>query len=252
MMLAMMEEEPMTVTIETSLAPNDTHSLSTHSLQAIKPIARLMVYELYGTDCIPLRPILGKEGNKKIPNTTAIFNMASAHKCPAKKLGLCKAAKAGVKCYALKSEVGSRPYTQPYRERQMDFWLKTSAQEFALQFLLINALRKKTHTFNALRFNEAGDFHSQECVDKAEKIARILKPYGIVCYCYTSRDDLDYHRVEALRISGSGFKKDGVVNVFQIIESKEDKPKGYGLCPMDCRSCTRCLKAGMKTAALKH
>lgn len=234
---------------------DDTHSLSTHKflsmrMSAIKPLARLLIYDTIGESLIPLRRLLGKEGNKKIPNTTAIFNMSSAHDCPSKKLGLCKAAACGVKCYAIKSEVASRPLVQPYRERQRDFWLSTSAESFAVQFLLINALRRVT--FNALRFNEAGDFHSQECLDKAEKIARILKPYGVTCYCYTSRDDLDYHRLEALKVSGSGFKKDGVVNVFQIIDREEDKPKGYGLCPQDCRACDRCLKAGLRTAIVKH
>jgi hypothetical protein len=240
--------DTMTMT-EPIAASNDTHSLSTHSLQAINPIARLLVYDVYQDKLIPLKKLL-IAGNKKIPKTTAIFNMSSAHDCPSRKLGLCKAAKAGVKCYAIKSEVASRPYVQPHRERQEKFWKATSAEDFAVQFLLINALRKLP--FTALRLNEAGDFHTQECIQKADKIARILKPYGIPVYCYTSRDDLDYSHVSALRISGSGFKKKGIVNVFKIIDKKEDKPKGFKLCPMDCKVCDRCQKAGLKTAVLKH
>ena len=101
-------------------------------------------------------------------------------------------------------------------------------------------------------FKEVGDFHSQECVDKAKKIARILKPYGIICYGYTSRSDLDCHRVEALKISGSGFKKDGIVNVFKIVDSIKDKPRGYGICKINCRKCTRCMSSGLRTVFLKH
>ena len=228
----------------------ETPTVNKYNLEAVNPIARLMVYDIFGSDIIPLKSVLGIKGNMKIPNTTAIFNMSSAHDCPSKKLGLCKAEKAGARCYAIKSEVESRPFVQPYRERQRDFWLNTSAESFALQFLLINSLRRVT--FNALRFNEAGDFHSQECVTKAEKIARILKPYGIVTYCYSSRCDLDYRLVTALRISGSGFKKEGIVNVFKIIDRKEDRPKGYGLCIGDCRKCNRCQKAGLKTCIIKH
>ena len=163
---------------------------------------------------------------------------------------MCSALKAGTKCYALKSERPYRPNVKPFRDRQEKFWLGVSAEDFATQFLIINSL--KPIPFNAIRLNEAGDFHSQECVQKAEKIARILKQFGVIVYCYTSREDLDYNHIEALKISGSGFKKDGIVNIFMIVDKIEDKPVGYGVCPMDCRDCIRCLKGGMKTVVLKH
>lgn len=234
------------MTDEQTIATND--NLLNEKMSELKHFTSLLAYHVWD-NAIPLRNLI-KDGNFKIPNTTAIFNMSSAHNCPAKKLGLCKAQAAVVKCYAIKSEVGSRPGVEPYRNRQEKFWKEVTAESFAVQFLTINAL--KPVPFNALRLNEAGDFHDQASLDKAEKIARILKKYGIKVYCYTSRDDLDFHKVEALRISGSGFKKDGIVNVFQIINSKKDKPKGYKLCPMDCNICNRCMKAGMRTAVVKH
>lgn len=218
-------------------------------VEKIRHYAALLHYHVYNND-IPLQRVLGDEGNKKIPSTTAIFNMGAATDCPSMKLGLCSAARAGVKCYARKSECAARPGVLPYRRRQEKYWKEISAEEFAAQFITLNATKAKP--FNALRLNEAGDFWGQACVDKAEKVARILKKYGVVTYCYTSRSDLDYHRVRALRISGSGFKKAGVVNVFMIVDSIKDKPKGYGVCPMDCKSCTRCHKAGIKTVVLKH
>lgn len=216
----------------------------------LKPFMKLLLHGAWKNQ-VRLRDVLGDEGNLKIPKTTAIFNLSSAHDCPSRKLGLCKAMIDGKSiCYAIRSENTYRPHVLPYRRRQEAYWKSVTAEEFCVEFLAICVTKVKP--FTALRFNESGDFHSQACVDKAEKIARILKPYDIVCYCYTSRSDLDYHKVEALRISGSGFKKPGIVNVFKVIERKEDKPKGYVICPMDCHSCNRCQKAGMKTVVVKH
>jgi len=192
-------------------------------------------------------------GNHKLPRTTAIFNMASAHDCPSYKLGLCRAfTKDGQHvCYAKKSETSARPYVQPYREKQMRFWHSCTAEEFASQFLLINALKELP--WNALRLNESGDFWGQGCVDKADKIACILGRYGIKVYCYTSRSDLDYSNVRHLIISGSGFEKEGVTNVFLMVEdTKVDRPKGYGVCPMDCKVCSRCQVRGNKTVVKRH
>jgi len=191
------------------------------------------------------------EGNIKLPTSTAIFNMSPARQCPSLKLGLCKAYVNGKHvCYAKRSEVGSRPTVLPYRKRQQKYWLKITADEFIAQFLLINALKVKP--FKALRFNEAGDFHSQECVDKAERIATVLKRYGIVCYGYTSRSDLNFSNTKNLVISGSGFMKKGITNEFRIIKDKSEKPKGYGVCPMNCKICNRCQVRGRKTVVKLH
>ena len=171
-----------------------------------KHLSRLIASGVFN-NIIPVKRYL-VAGNKKLPNTTAIFNMGSATDCPSRKLGLCSACKAGVKCYALKAELPCWPAVLPFRRRQEKFWKETNPENFVLQFLALNAI--KTKPFNALRFNEAGDFWSQECVKKAEKIARILNTYNVVVYCYTSRSDLDYGKISALRISGSGFKKKGV------------------------------------------
>jgi len=218
------------------------------NMKKFKEFAKMV--SLNGIIANPLKDLV-RAGNTKIPTTTAIFNMSSATDCPSRKKGLCKAC-IGEKnyCYAIKSERDYRPNVLPFRIRQTEYWLNVTAEQFVTQFLLTNVM--KPVPFDSLRLNEAGDFHSQACVDKAEKIARILKKYGIVTYCYTSRDDLDYSKVKALKVSGSGFKKKGIVNIFKMIESKADRPKGYGICPMDCKVCNRCLKSGMNTAVLKH
>ena len=192
-------------------------------------------------------------GNTKLPKTTAIFNMGPAHGCPSFILGLCRAYNTKGKhvCYALKAETAMRPEVQPHRERQKNFWLTCTAEEFASQFLLINAMKELP--WNALRFSESGDFWGQPCVDKAERIATILNPYGIKTYGYTCRSDLDYSNIRNLILSGSGFQKEGITNVFLMVEDvKRDRPKGYGACAMDCRICNRCQIRGYKTVVPEH
>lgn len=213
-------------------------------LSLLKGVASLK----YKPQSFPLYWLLGDEGNIKLPSTTAIFNMASALHCPSRRLGLCKAEKQGARCYARKAEA-LYPLALPYRERQAKLWSGITAEEFAFQFLMANSF--KIHPFNALRMNESGDFHSQECVDKAEEIARILKRYGIVTYAYTSRSDLDYSGVRDFVIHGSGFTKPGIKGTFKIIPNKKAKVKGYSLCKMNCRSCTLCQKYS-NICVLKH
>ena len=194
---------------------------------------------------------LVQAGNYKLPKTMAIFNMGSATDCPSKRLGLCQAIVDGKNvCYAKKSENSSRPSVLPYRRKQEKYWKDTSATDFVAEFVLMNTLKSKP--FNALRLNESGDFWSQECVDKAEKIARMLKGFGVKVYCYTARSDLDFSKCRDLIVSGSGFKKKGISNIFTMVETKEDRPKGYGICVGDCKICKRCMIKGRKTVVLKH
>lgn len=203
-----------------------------------------------GKSIIELDSLLS-DGNTKLPRTTAIFNMSSATDCPSLKKGLCKAIMDGKHiCYAKKAETARCPQVLPYRRKQEKFWLETSADDFLAQFLLINALKGKP--FTALRLNEAGDFHSQECVDKAERIATVLKRYGVIVYGYTSNDELDYSNIKNLIFAGSGFSKVGLANEFLIVKDIKDKPRGFGVCAMDCKICTRCMKRGMKTVVKNH
>jgi hypothetical protein len=192
-------------------------------------------------------------GNKKLPKTTAIFNMGPAHGCPSLRLGLCKAfTKDGRHvCYAMKAETPMYPDVLPRRVKQLKYWMKCSAEEFVWQFLFINALKERP--WKSLRFNESGDFHSQECIVKANKIAMMLKRYGIRVYCYTHRSDLSYIDCKHLVVNGSNFKKKGVPNVFLMVEDvKKDRPKGYMVCGGDCRVCDRCSIRGSKIVIKRH
>lgn len=220
-------------------------------ITAEKQVSKLQRLIAHTSDSHLALQILLSSGNIKIPTSTAIFNMSSATDCPSRKLGLCAAQHAGVKCYACKSEVPARPTVLPYRRRQEKYWMTVRAHQFALDFLAVN-VNKVRQPYTALRFNEAGDFHGQACIEKADTIARILSDFGIVVYCYTSRSDLDYSNVKSLIVMGSGFRKEGISSEFRIIAKDSDKPKGFALCPMDCKICSRCQKRGMLTAVRAH
>ena len=222
------------------------------AMDALKPFAKMFLNGKWRTGPDrSLRSVLRTEGNLKIPATTAIFNMSSATDCPSRKLGICKAVVNGKSvCYAKRAECSMRPGVLPFRRKQQLYWKRVEPEQFCAELLAISLAKLKP--FTALRFNEAGDFHTQSCVDKAEKIARILKIYGIIAYAYSSRDDLDYSKIRALKISGSGFKKPGIVNIFTMIPNIESKPKGFGICCGNCRVCNRCQRAGLKTAIVKH
>jgi len=212
--------------------------------------------KLFKDEEIPLSFLI-QPGNIKIPRETAIFNMSSATDCVSLEKGLCKACvwnedlqKLKTVCYALKAEREYRPAVLPYRRRQEKFWLDVTAESFVIQFLIINA--RKRVKFDKIRFNESGDFHDQEGVDKAEKIAKLLVNFGIKVYCYTSRDDLDYTRVKNLVINASGFSAPGLKNEFTMILKDDPWPKGYAKFPEDCTVCDRCSILGKKSFVYKH
>lgn len=184
-------------------------------------------------------------GNKKLPATTAIFNLCAAHDCPSAERGLCQVLNAGHRCYARRDEI-TYPAPLNYRRRQEKVWDRISAAEFADEFMtLVNRRRGPT---TALRWNESGDFRSQADVRKASVIASLLWMEGIRTYCYTARRDLDFSDVGPMVINGSGFRIKGE---FRFIRSKADRPKGYGICPGSCKSCKRC-QLGKLTCVLPH
>jgi len=190
-------------------------------------------------------------GNKKLPKSTAILNMGSANSCPSDALGLCNVSKI---CYAKKAEK-HYPNVEPYRDRQQAYWLSTSATDIVSD-LLLKFARRRTKT-RALRLNESGDFWSQDCVTKAEEIARLLKNQ-IRVYVYTARRDLDFSACKHLIVNGSNFKSEGVKRSFtamtprQIRQLQTSNVSGLlgdavvNICPMDCTICALCASNSKK------
>jgi hypothetical protein len=220
-----------------------------HTVSDLQRFIKLMTKGV-GKSYSPLSTLV-TAGNHKLPKKTGIFNMGPARDCPSFKLGFCQAIVNGKRvCYALKSENDYRPGVYSHRLAQKNYWLSVTPEKFVIDFVTMNTL--KTLPFNALRFNESGDFWSQECVEKAEEIARMLHKFDIVTYSYSARRDLDYSHCKRLIISGSGFKKEGIKNIFTMVTDLKDRPKGYGICKGNCRVCTRCLKSGLNTVVKYH
>ena len=192
----------------------------------------------------PLKKLL-TYGNLKLPKSTAIFNMGTAHDCSSEKLGLCKVAKI---CYAKKAE---RLYTNiiPYRNRQTAFWRNTNAQEFTDMFLE-SISKKRIHKVSMLRVSESDDFENQKDVETWEAIAKNLKFKNVVTYVYTARRDLDYSKCFNLVVNGSDFQTEGVKHSFTAV--KQFSPKA-ARCLADCRICHLCAtNTNLKIEVLMH
>lgn len=177
-------------------------------------------------------------GNKKLPKTTAIFNITTALGCPALVKNLCQLVNPLKQCYAMKAE---RMYKNvlPYRQRQRKFWKQSTANKI-VETLMIE---KKRKDLQKLRLNEAGDFKHQDDVNKAIEVARILmEDYGVQTYCYTARSDLDFSKRKHLIVNGSDFLVD---NCFKVVYKKEDLTGD--ICGTDCRVCDWCSKRDKKT-----
>jgi len=183
-----------------------------------------------------------KFGNSKLPRTTMIFNMSSAEHCPAK--GFCLVRK---DCYARPPEK-AYPACQPYRERQKEYWLNTPAKDIIKDIDSILSRKRKLPTL--FRFNEAGDFHSQECVHKLSAIATfLLKKYNIITYGYSARKDLSFKNARFL-VKSSGYNN-GNNGVTRVFEKGATIPNNFFLCPGSCKTCSACT-TGVNIAFIKH
>ncbi|TET79941.1 MAG: hypothetical protein E3J41_00555 [Candidatus Cloacimonadota bacterium] len=168
-------------------------------------------------------------GNSKLPKTTMIFNMGATVDCPSDALGLCHFN--SKICYAKAAERQYHKICPQYRKRQENIWQKYSAIQLAKAFVKI--IKSKRIKVDAFRFNESGDFWSQECVKKLSVIAAWLKIEDILTYGYTARKDLDFSKV-CFFVLGSNFLLDGE---FRTVT----RPSGlHSVCPGDCKVCTLC------------
>lgn len=192
-------------------------------------------------------------GNKKLPASTAIFNMNSGWDCPSKKLGLCEVVNNGATCYAIKAEE-LRATVLPYRRRQEIYWDKVTAEDFVERFLNLvkneMVIDGEKVRIKQLRISEAGDFKSQADVNKMDKACGILKANGIRCYVYSARKDLNFKNVKNMNVNGSNFMGS---NQFKAVPILPDKLKeNEKICPGSCRECNLCAGARGKTIYVKY
>lgn len=198
-----------------------------------------------------------KYGNFKIGDDTIILNMGTASDCPSKKLGLCpiyseenKGKK--LKCYALKPEILYRENCTNYRNKQREFWEKSTATEIANY--IKTRVNRRTKETKFLRFNEASDFHTQQDVRKLSSVANQLKDIGITTYGFTARKDLNFNNVNFI-FKGSGHDIPNSTGKTKIITDIKEKPKGkeWVYCPGNCRVCGICSSIHkINVAFIKH
>lgn len=184
-------------------------------------------------------------GNTKLGLDTIILNMSSALDCPSRTLGLCKIPH---KCYAAKAET-LYPNARPYRDRQRDYWINNTPEKILGDLMTMLSKAKRAKEIKYFRFNEAGDFHSQNCVDKLSVIATHLKRHlGINSYGYTARSDLGFPSTIPFVLRGSGHSNapHGKTIVRKLTAYQKSKRcitidnERYSVCPMDCKICSRC------------
>lgn len=193
--------------------------------------------------------------NKKVGSDTVILNMCSAHNCPSKKLGLCQLGSMCNRCYAFRTEL-IRPTVKVFRDTNEILWQINNSKEIASTIL---SMAKKPHrdvythkkeVVTTLRFSEAGDFKSQEDVDKMSEVAELLKG-KIKVYGYTARKDLNYSNVsENMVVNGSGFMAH---NEFKVITPRllPLLPPDALICLGNCRNCNMCKERLDKTIYVK-
>ena len=190
-----------------------------------------------------------KFGNHKLGDDTAIFNMSSVENCPAKKKGLCNVINKGIRCYAGKAEQQYKDAVIAYRNRQESNWRTRSGSEILTDFF--NQIKRRRKTTSYLRFNESGDFHSQDCIIKLSYITDGLKTIGVTTYGYTARYDLDFRKATFL-VKGSGHDK-GNNGRTEVILKDESIPEGYIECPGSCKKCNLCkIDTKLNIAFRKH
>ncbi len=180
--------------------------------------------------------LLCKFGTDKTGDDTLLLNMGSAMRCVAR--DRCQVLLDGRKCYPAQVE-RLHPVVKAFRDRQQAYWEAHDAERIARDIL--DKIEGRDPATRFFRFNESGDFASQDCVDKLSAIARMLKQAaGIVTYGFTARDDLDFSRAEFL-VKGSGHDA-GNNGRSVVIGAGEPVPEGYARCPEDCRTCDLCMR----------
>lgn len=181
---------------------------------------------------------LVRKGNKKLPQSTYIFNSGTARHCPSKKLGLCQCAE---KCYARKAEI-QYPDVYAFRMRQATYWKTISPKHFVVDLLKMSANSVK-HKMTAFRFNESGDFSGQRQLNWFAAVCRELQKSGISCYGYTARTDLNLEKIlkfAAVNVSNdNGDWQENGANRFKAVPMATG---GNPVCQGSCKKCTLCQK----------
>ena len=175
-------------------------------------------------------------GNKKLPKTTAIYNIGTWFLCPGRLQGYCELHEV---CYAKCREIMGNVIQS--RLNNYYFWKSNTADKIAMFISYsIMAEKMKGNKVNLLRFNEVGELETQEELEKMVKVSNIVyNNTGVKSYTYTHSRQLNFNIDRPnLTICGSGFMID---NCFTVV-----KPEDYREyvdthncieCPQKCELC---------------
>ena len=175
-------------------------------------------------------------GNRKLPKTTAIYNIGTWFLCPGRLNGFCELAES---CYAKCREVMGSVISS--RLNNYYFWKTNDAEKIAMFISYsIKAEQLRGNQVNLLRFNEVGELEDQEDLEKMIKISNIVYlKTGVKSYTYTHNRNLNYDvNRPNLTISGSGFMID---NRFTVVKPEDYKKyvQDHNCieCPQNCEYC---------------
>ena len=177
-------------------------------------------------------------GNKKVPKTTAIGNTTSWFLCPGRLQGFCELHEICYdKCREVMGSVNKSRLNHDLWWRQND--ANTIAQ-FYIYSIQAQSLKYPESPINLMRFQEVGDFRTQNDVDKMIEVSnRIYEELNINSYTYTHNRNLDYSKDRPhLTINGSGFMID---NQFTVVPPSEYEQyvesHNCFKCPQKCEMC---------------
>ena len=175
-------------------------------------------------------------GNKKLPKTTAIYNIGTWFLCPGRLNGFCELS---TECYAKCREIMGNVIQS--RLNNYYFWKANSAEtiaEFICYSIKLETL--KGNQVNLLRFNEVGEIEDPEDLDKMVKVSNIVyNNTGVKSYTYTHNRNLNFNiERQNLTICGSGFMVD---NCFTVVKPEDYKQyvDAHNVieCPQNCGDC---------------
>lgn len=175
-------------------------------------------------------------GNKKLPKTTAIYNIGCWFLCHGRLQGYCELSEV---CYAKCREVMGSVIKS--RLNNYFFWKSNTADKIAAFISYsIMAEKMKGNEINLLRFNEVGEIENQEDLEKMVGVSNIVYSItGVKSYTYTHNRNLNFNIDRPnLTICGSGFMVDNQFTVVKPEDYKEYVDTHNAIeCPQKCELC---------------
>ena len=194
-----------------------------------------------------MRHLIGRKGNRKLPDTIGIFNLPQRSTCPGA-TPWCKQY-----CYAKKAE---RQYkqTRPYRELNY---------KLSLQDNFVDMINKELKTCGKkfIRIHESGDFYNQKYLDKWVSIVKANPNISFTFYT-KSFAFLNFNKMKRCKNVIAFASLDPTTPKDQLKKAKHWKkafilgayvPKNTFVCSGSCKSCDHCyVQSKLKVGFRKH